>query len=480
MQLSRIGPFALEEPLGGDRTSNVVRGVHVQQGASAAIKLLPTELVATPLARDNFLTDAQQLKTLAHRGIARVYGGEIQQGQPYLALELVDGETLETRAARLGRLPWETIVEIADHACLALRYAHRAQVTHCRVTPHRILLPVAGGVKLIGFDRRWTDRDEVLGLRSPMAEAHYLAPEAFRGRSSATAASCDLFSMGVILYRCLTGEMPWPAATPAELIRARRAAPAPRASAQILDCPVWLDVLVSRLLERKRSARIRSADEAHRAIVDARQKAAAGTGTAQHAWSGREGSLAVHRDQPELQQLRRKQVRKQDHSPFYERAWFLAMCLGGLLWLATWSLWPQTEDELFLKATVLMESDRAADWRRAESQYLDELQRRFPDTRYRHQIDAFRKRLAMHQALESIKNLERFNRLPKTEAQRQFAAAWREERHGDRLTAMRQYEALAQRLADCEDPLEQALGSLAEEGAARIRSEVDTPPDRSP
>ena len=65
-----------------------------------------------------------------------------------------------------------------------------------------------GGVKLCGFDCARADKDDVLGLRVPMSVANYLAPEEFRGKQSASLAPCDLFSVGVMLYECLSGNSP--------------------------------------------------------------------------------------------------------------------------------------------------------------------------------------------------------------------------------------------------------------------------------
>ena len=111
-----------------------------------------------------------------------------------------------------------------------------------------------------------------------MSLMHYLAPQEIRGKRSVGLPTNDLFSLGVILYEGLAGELPWAAKTPAELVRARQDHAAPRASVHVLDCPVWLDVLVSRLLEVKREGRLPTADAARRAILDAKGKAAAGTG----------------------------------------------------------------------------------------------------------------------------------------------------------------------------------------------------------
>jgi serine/threonine protein kinase len=348
-------------------------------------------------------------------------------------------------------------------------------MVHQRLTPSRIMLTVTGGVKLLGFDCQLADHDEVLGLRSPMTVANYLAPEAFRGRQSAAFPTSDLFSLGVIIYECLTGELPWQAATPAEVVAARRERPAPRVSAKVLECPVWLDVLVSKLLETKRGIRLATADATRRAIVDAKRKVAEGMGAAQHAWSGKQGALTVDADRREITQLRKKQVtRERDDSPFYERAWFLAACLAVVAAIGAWIMWPKSEDALFAAAKPLMESDSPVDWRQANNQYLDELRERFPDTKYAKELAEFDDRVALNHAIESVKNIDRRGRIPKSDAERLYAEGWRYERFDDLLTAWRKYEEVLKK-ADVKDINQRALATLARQGIQRIKTTAESP-----
>lgn len=470
MQLSRIGPFALEEPLDGLVESNVLRGVHVNRKMTAAIKLLPRSVAQQAMGGGNFTNDVKRFQKLLHPGIARLFGGAVEQGQPYLVLEMVPGESLRQQLNRRGKLPWEMAVDSADAICLALGHAHRQGIVHGRLTPTRVLLPENGGVKLIGFDCVWADRDQVLGLRSPMNVAHYLAPEVFRGKQSASLPQCDLFSLGVLLYECLSGELPWPADTPSELVEARRAAFAPRVSTMVLDCPVWLDALVSRLLATKRSERLASADETHRAIVTAKRKAGAGTGAAQHAWSGKKGVLDVGTDRAELHRIQRKHPEKHHRVPFFEQAWFLASCLAGLIGVGIWSMWPLSEEAIFAKAKPFMESESSADWKLAEDRYLVSLRERFPESQYAAEIQAFEQRYAMHRAEERIKNLDRFGRKPRSKVEGLFAEAWKLEQFGDRYSALMKYNALITLFAETEDPDDQAIVNLAR----RQREQIDS------
>ncbi len=479
MQLSRIGPIALEEPLGGTADSNVLRGVHLERNKGMAVKLLPRHMINRPMGGDYFAADVKTLQKLVHPGIARIYGGAVENGQPYLAMELVEGESLRCLLDRRERLPWETTVDIAESICEALDFAHKVKLAHQRLTPSRVMLLPGGGVKLLGFDCQMTDKDEVVGLRSPMTVAPYLSPEAFRGKPSAALPTSDMFSLGVIMYECLTGKLPWKGGTPAEVVQARREGPAPRVSATVLECPVWLDVLVSKLLDTKRGIRLATADATRRAIVDARRKVAAGMGAAQQAYAGKQGALTVDADRKEISRIRRRQVtRQRDDSPFYEQAWFLAACLLAVVGFGAWVMWPKSEDALFAAAAPLMASEKPVDWRQAKDDYLEELLTRFPDTKYKSEIEKFEDRYAIHRAEQDVKNIDRRSRTPQSEAERLYAEGFRFERFDDLLSAWRKYEEVLKK-ADLKNIEQRAYATLAHRGIDRIKTKVDSQQDIS-
>jgi hypothetical protein len=126
-----------------------------------------------------------------------------------------------------------------------------------------------------------------------------------------------------------------------------------------------------------------------------------------------------------------------------------------------------------------MASAKPTDWRRAQDQYLEELLARFPETAYRDEIAVFQEKYAVHRARERLKNLDRFGRLPETEAERRCAQAWRAERDGDRLEAWQLYSALAVLLAQETDLQQRAFGQLAQEGMDRVRMAAAADADRT-
>ncbi|QDT71033.1 serine/threonine protein kinase [Lacipirellula limnantheis] len=473
MQRSRIGPIALEGPLGDSVDSNVLRGVHVERNMRMAVKLLPREMITRPMGGDYFSADVKLLQRLVHPNIARVLGGAIDEGQPYLALELVEGESLRSLLDRRGRLPWETTADIAESICEALQFAHSQKMIHQRLTPSRILLLPGGGVKLVGFDCQMTDKDQVVGLRSPMSVANYLAPEVFKGKSSAALPTADMFSVGVILYECLTGKLPWQAQTPSELVLARRAGPAPRVSASSLECPVWLDVLVSKLLETKRGIRLATADGTRRAILDAKRKVAEGMGTAKHAMSGKQGALAMKADRKEIAALRKHQTPTvRDESPFYERAWFLGLCLAAVIGFGAWAMWPKSEAALYAELEPLLASDDY-DELRAISDEVSEFRERFPESAHNPELDDYELRVAMKKAMIDVRNLDRHGKLPSSTAQGLFAQGLKLQQFGDLMSAWELYEQAIEAVPRDAPRELAAYRRLAEKGIAEIKASPD-------
>ena len=467
--LSRIGPFALEERLGHPPADHVYRGVHVEQRQSFAVRILPAEVMRGPLAEKTFKAEVAALKGLAHPNILRCYGGSIDRGRPFLALDLVQGESVAEQLARRGRLPWETAVEIAEQLCAALEHAHGRETLHERIAPEKILLDAAGRVRLGGFGSAWVDR--YTGRRPadlPLSTTRLLAPEQLTGDLPVTVRS-DLYGLGAALFLMVTGRPPFAEAESFEaLSEAKRTAVPPRIAAYELNAPVWLDVLVARLLAAVPTDRYASAREVTVALAEAKRNVESGVSTAQRALAARSTTLIPEADRRELDRIRRKRVKRKDTSPFYERAWFLALCLAAVVAAITWAVWPPSEDELYRGAAALMASSDTSDWHRAEDKYLIPLRERFPDGKYAVQVQEWIDQIDMEQAERRLEMSARLGKPPGSEAERLYAEGLRYERFGDRITALARYRGILSLLADSERQEDRPFINLAKRRIAEI------------
>ena len=118
MTRSRIGPLALESPL-GDRGSNIYRALHMQQKAQVAVRVFSVPMGMTPEAKQEFAEQLESLKALRHPGIVRCYGGGFDAKDAYLVYELVDGDSLDVALKKRERLPWESVLDFGLQLCEA-------------------------------------------------------------------------------------------------------------------------------------------------------------------------------------------------------------------------------------------------------------------------------------------------------------------------------------------------------------------------
>ncbi|HZF15362.1 MAG TPA: serine/threonine-protein kinase [Steroidobacteraceae bacterium] len=223
----RIGPYELVELIGAGGMGEVYKAVRAddQFRQQVAIKLVrggyDTQQV---LAR--FKGERQILATLVHPNIARLLdGGATEGGLPYLVMELIEGERIDQYCERL-RLSVRSRVSLFRDVCAAVSYAHQQLVIHCDLKPGNILVTADGTVKLLDFGvakllslapRMEGEERTVTLMRALTPE--FASPEQVRGEATSTAS--DVYSLGVVLYRLLTGRSPYRSTgtLPHEIIR---------------------------------------------------------------------------------------------------------------------------------------------------------------------------------------------------------------------------------------------------------------------
>ncbi|MBL8678931.1 MAG: protein kinase [Myxococcales bacterium] len=250
-------------PIGRGGMGEVFRA-RAPDGTMVALKCMRD---ATALATVRFLREARALEALAHENIVRLVASGQEDGQPWIATELLEGVSLD-RWLRSERRSERAVLSVAAQLCAALAHAHARGVVHRDVKPSNVFVTEDGAVKLLDFGvariaeaRRLTASGQVIGTWD------YLSPEQARGDSAIDGRS-DLFSLGALVYECLTGRPPFAAETPQGTLFAilfQRAIPAsalrPSLSRRTL-------ALLDRLLEKNPDDRFVDADAA-RAEIEA-------------------------------------------------------------------------------------------------------------------------------------------------------------------------------------------------------------------
>jgi beta-lactam-binding protein with PASTA domain len=163
---------------------------------------------------ERFKREAQSAAALSHPNIVSIFDrGASEDGTYYIAMEYLPGGTLKDRIMRKGALPARTAAAVALQIAEALQAAHERGVIHRDIKPHNILITESGDVKVTDFGiARAASSSTMTRTGSILGTAHYISPEQAMGEH--VGPSSDLYSLGVVLYEMLTGELPYDADTP--------------------------------------------------------------------------------------------------------------------------------------------------------------------------------------------------------------------------------------------------------------------------
>lgn len=271
------GKYRLERLLGEGGMGSVHEARHQLIGRACAVKLLRPEIAHDAQAVQRFLREARAAAAIGHRGIVDVYDvGVSPQGRPYLVMELLRGESLGSRLHGGRKLEPAVAAEILVQVLDALAHAHRAGIVHRDLKPDNLfLVPERGGsesTKILDFGVSRMQRpdvpDEAL-TRSGMVlgTPHYMAPEQAAGAPDVDH-RIDLYAAGVILYRCLTGRLPFAGDNYNQLILRIATTPFPRAREVEPSIPAELEAVILRATERERERRYPDAEAMLRALLE--------------------------------------------------------------------------------------------------------------------------------------------------------------------------------------------------------------------
>ena len=203
--------YRLDELIGRGGMASVWRATDTVLARDVAVKRLHSGLLSDEEHAERFRREALLVARLSHPNLVHLLDrGEDEHG-PYLVMELVEGENLKTRVRREGALPPAEAARICAQVARALAYAQSQGVVHRDIKAQNVLITPDGAVKLTDFGiARSMESDGQGGLtRTDMlvGSADYLSPEQADGRP--VDARTDVYSLGIVLYECLTGELPF-------------------------------------------------------------------------------------------------------------------------------------------------------------------------------------------------------------------------------------------------------------------------------
>ncbi len=245
------GRYRVEAELGRGGMGVVHRGTQLALDRPVAIKRLLQSVRANDASVQRFRREAFTASRLAHPGIVGVLDAGIHDGTPYLVMELVEGEPLESHIARRGFLPVLDALAIAAQISDALASAHEAGILHRDVKPGNAILALDGRVRLLDFGLATLLRDQASRLTHQgvlVGTPDYLAPEIAGGAHPDPRG--DVYALGATLYQMLTGRAPFERATPLLTVLAHLSAELIPPSRLIPGIPPSVDALVAELMAR--------------------------------------------------------------------------------------------------------------------------------------------------------------------------------------------------------------------------------------
>ncbi len=255
LEESRLGGYEVQRRIGLGGTGNVFEARHVRLNQRVALKVLSPRVARDAEVRAAFLREARALARLSHPNLVHAFDFGKDGSYYYLGMEYVEGESLQQRIARLGRLPVVEATRIVRDVCRALVALAARGLVHGDVKPANVLLGNDGEVKLtdLGLVRRIAlDGTEERVVRGT---PHYISPEEVAGSGRVDARS-DLYSLGATWYHAIAGRPPFLAKSTAALLRAhQQVQPASLASIHPDEVPPEVDRVVLTWLQKDPSDR---------------------------------------------------------------------------------------------------------------------------------------------------------------------------------------------------------------------------------
>ncbi len=206
-----ISHYKIVEKLGSGGMGVVYRAEDLKLKRTVALKFLPSQLTNDDEARQRFIHEAQAASALEHSNICTVFEiGETEEGQCFIAMSYCQGETLKKGIQR-GPLPIEKAVDIAFQCCKGLQEAHEKGIVHRDIKPANIMITDEDEVKIVDFGlAKLSGFTKITKESTTLGTVAYMSPEQARGEE--VDRRTDIWSVGVILYEMLTGQLPFDAA----------------------------------------------------------------------------------------------------------------------------------------------------------------------------------------------------------------------------------------------------------------------------
>jgi len=259
--------YKLEERLGSGGMAVVYRAHDLMLERKVAIKILRENFSNDPTFRERFRQEARAAANLSHPNIVTVHDFGLDSGRLFIVMENVPGTDLKSILQKRGRLPMDDALTLMVQACAGVGYAHRAGLVHCDIKPHNMLITPDKRLKVtdFGIARALASIQPEEKTDVVWGSPQYFAPEQAAGGPPSPAS--DVYSLGIVLFEMLTGQLPFSGSSATELAQLHRETPAPPIRELDPAIPATLEQILLKVLAKEPSARYRTADQLGRVLV---------------------------------------------------------------------------------------------------------------------------------------------------------------------------------------------------------------------
>jgi serine/threonine protein kinase len=266
-----IGPYQIVAQMGQGGMATIYKAHHARLDRMVAIKVMHQAFLEDQNFLARFEREAQIVAKLEHPHIVPVYDFAEFEGQPFLVMKYIEGQTLKAVNER-GALPLEEIVRIMPPIAAALDYAHVHGVLHRDIKPSNIILDQQGTPYLtdFGLARMAQSGESTLSTDMLLGTPHYISPEQAMGRRDLDSRT-DLYSLGVVLYELVVGRVPFSADTPFAIIHDHIYRPLPAPSSINPEVPPEVEAVLVKMLAKNPADRYGTAAEMVQAFTSAVQ-----------------------------------------------------------------------------------------------------------------------------------------------------------------------------------------------------------------
>jgi beta-lactam-binding protein with PASTA domain len=251
--------YVIKRKLGSGGMADVYLAEDQELGRRVALKLLNERHAADDQFVERFRREAQSAAGLNHPNIVSIFDRGRAEGTYYIAMEYLDGRTLKELLVRNGPTPIPIAIDYARQILGALSFAHRNGIIHRDIKPHNIVVGGDGRLKVTDFGIARSGASQMTEAGSIVGTAQYLSPEQARG--APVDPRSDLYSLGIVLYEMLTGNVPFTGDTPVEIAMKHLSQIPEPPSKQRPDVPHDLDAVVMRALAKDPDQRYGSTEE---------------------------------------------------------------------------------------------------------------------------------------------------------------------------------------------------------------------------